>query len=185
MFKPESLTQTVVPGQVGTAVWQNGLRFPDDFLKDSFKDKNTQQALCLEKSHSSSPNARIKDKKTFSPTANGAQPPVFQNTHHHQRRRPRPPSYHRVSAGRRGETVPVDEVYFDRRSRTFARYSRKGRVPSEAMYYSYYSDEDSASYYYIDQALPYEQWKELLLRQGSLCEISTTPSLAYATEWLV
>lgn len=53
------------------------------------------------------------------------------------------------------------------------------------MYYSYYSDEDSTSYFYIDQALPYEQWKEILLRQGSLCEISTSPSLAYATEWLV
>lgn len=152
-----------------------------------------QQALCLDKSHSSSSNTRFKAKKTFSPTGDATpqqrldSPQLSRNRYQYsQRRRPRPPSYHRVAAGRRGlETPPVDEVYFDKRSRTFARYSRKGRVPHEAMYYSYYSDEDSASYYYIDQALPYEQWKELLLRQGSLCEISTSPSLAFATEWLV
>ena len=79
----------------------------------------------------------------------------------------------------------MDEVYFDRRSRTFARYSRKGRYSNDPFCYNYYSDEDSSSYYYIDQALPYEEWKELLLRQGSLGEIDSSSYLAFATEWLV
>lgn len=157
-----------------------------------------QQALCLDKSQSSS-NGRIKGEKTFSPTANGAATPP--QAHHNQqrknsrtdhyyqqqqqpppRRRPRPPSYHRVA---RREPPTKDEVYFDRSSRTFARYSRRGRLPNEA--YNYYSDEDTASYYYIEQALPYAQWKEMLLRQGSLCEITSSQSsaLAFATEWLV
>lgn len=181
MFKPEPLTQTVVPGHVGTAVWQNGPNMPDNYLKDSHR--NTQKALCLDTNH----NVRIKYKKTFSPTAS---PPPFhipelrRSRYHYQSRR-RPPSYHRVSAEHGKEESPLDEVYLDRRSRSFARYSRKERLPNDAMYYSYYSDEDSTSYFYIDQALPYEQWKEILLRQGSLCEISTSPSLAYATEWLV
>lgn len=165
---------------------------------------NAQHALCLD-------NNSFRDKKydkfrdnnkTFSPTTNAAfngsqsQPPPLQYTHqlmmrrsrHHSQRRPRPPSYHRVAAGQRQPQhrveIPSNEAYYDRKSKIFSRYPRKERLADEALYYSYYSDEDSAKYYYIDQALPYEQWKQLLLRQGSLCEISSS-SLALATEWLV
>lgn len=175
IFKPEAMTQAVVPGQVGTAVWQTGLKMGLDF-------KDAQQTLCLDKSYTTSKH-RDRDKKTFSPRKmplGDDDPPFKYSPRYPSRRRPRPPSYHRVAAGRRDE-----EAFFDRRSRTFARYSRKANGPKESIYYSYYSDEDSTSYYYIDQALPYDQWKELLRRQGSLCEIYTSPSLAFATEWLV
>lgn len=204
MFKPESLTtQSTVPvqGQVGTAVWQNGLQIPRDFLAESSKG-NTQHALCLDNSFRDRKYDKFRDnKKTFSPTTNVAfnwsqsQPPppplqytpaqlMMRRSRHQSQRRPRPPSYHRVTAGQRRVEIPSNEAYYDRKSKIFSRYPRKERLADEALYYSYYSDEDSAKYYYIDQALPYEQWKQLLLRQGSLCEISSS-SLALATEWLV
>lgn len=177
MFKPEPLTQTVVPGQVGTAVWPNGL----DHNPANYSNGNSHFSGLDHKSNLSL-DGSFKENKTFSPTAKRVQP--FQcpqsrlSRYHYQRRRPRPPTSHRVSASSRFAVVTnAAGGLLDQRSRAIA---------TDALQQSYYSDEDSASYYYIDQAMPYEQWKQLLLRQSSLCEIASSPSsLALATEWLV
>lgn len=194
MFKPESLTQTVVPGgQMGTAVWQNGLN--KNHLSDQCANKRSSQpALCLVKSNGS-PNSRFMEIKTFSPTTNNynGEPSTLQSSlpssrrHCPQRRRSRsrPPSYHRVMTTQSGPSGGRSFAN-DANSRGEKMLPRYPRIPTDAFYYSYYSDEESASYYYIDNpALPYDQWKQLL-RQGSLSEIASSPSsLALATEWLV
>lgn len=47
----------------------------------------------------------------------------------------------------------------------------------------YYSDDETNSYQYIEP-MRFDQWKEFILNRR-VSEVSSAPTLAFATEWLV